>query len=51
MAYGGRLSSTVYYPFGFEVVSDFMQLNDLWFKETPEPLDEDVGQVAASAIH
>ena len=37
--------------FGLEAVSNFMQVNGLLFKGTPEPFDEDVVQVAASAIH
>ena len=35
----------------FQAVSDFIQVNGLLFEGTPEPFDEDVVQVAASAIH
>ncbi|MDE0993548.1 MAG: hypothetical protein OSA23_10305 [Rhodospirillales bacterium] len=38
-------------PFGLAAVSDFMQVNGLLFEGTPDPFDEDVVQVAASAIH
>ena len=38
-------------PFGLEAVIDLMQVNGLLFEGTPEPFDEDVVQVATSAIH
>ena len=38
-------------PFGLETVIDFVQIDCLLLQGSPEPLDEDVVQIAASPIH
>lgn len=38
-------------PLGLEAVSDFVQIDGLLLQGSPEPLDEDVVQIAAPPIH
>lgn len=38
-------------PFCLEAVGDFMQVNGLLFQRPPQPLDEDVVEIAAPPIH
>jgi len=38
-------------PLGLEAVLQFRQVNRLLFQRSPEALDEDVVQIAPSAIH
>jgi len=37
--------------FGLEAINDFTQVNDLLFDGTSKTIDQDVAQLAASAIH
>ena len=38
-------------PFGLEAVGDFVQIDGLLLQGPPEPLDEDVVQIATAPIH
>jgi hypothetical protein len=38
-------------PLGLDAVSDFVQVDGLLLQGSPEPLDEDVVQIAAPPIH
>ena len=38
-------------PLGFETVIDFVQIDCLLLQRSPEPLDEDVVQIATGPIH
>ena len=38
-------------PFCLETVGDFMQIDGRLFQRPPQPLDKDVVQIAAPAIH